>query len=127
MADKVTITIVGDTQAYKKALAEASLYERVIDLLNCGPEDEDVVAVFRGQLSVNDVRDRMGLAPDEWPCSDRRGLLDPYSYAMELGEALAATIVDRMVQSESQVERDFVHHCREERDSFLRKYCGVQC
>ena len=126
MADKVTITIVGDTEAYKKALAEGSLYERVIELLNRGPEDEDVIAVFRGQLSVNDVRGRMGLAPDEEPCSDRRGLLDPYSYAMELGEALAATIVDRMVQSESQVERDFVHHCREERDSFLRKYCGVQ-
>ena len=100
------------------------MYENIIDLLNCQPKDEDVIALFRGQLSVNDVRRRLGLAPDANERCDSRTLLDPDAYTMELGEALAETIFRRMVNSESQIERDFVHRCRERQDFLLSTYCG---
>ena len=126
MADDVTIRITDDATAFMEAPNNGSLYERMIALIDSGPDDADVIAMFRGQTSINDVRDRMGLVPDAFPCSDEKGLLNPYAYTMEIGESLAEAIIDRMVNGESQIERDFIHHCRKQRDFFLRKYCGAQ-
>ena len=104
----------GEILARTQVKPPESVYECMINLLSESPEDEDVIAVFRGQASINDVRAKMGLEPDVLPYSAQKLYLDPYSYTMELGELLADKIIARMMFSTNSAERDFVVHRRKD-------------
>lgn len=103
-----------------------SVYECMINLLSESPDDEDVISVFRGQASINDVRAKMGLEPDVLPYSAQKQLLDPYSYTMELGDGLCTAIIDRMVHSEAKIERDFIQHLGDEYEAVWREFSRTQ-
>lgn len=101
----------GEILARAEVKPPESVYECMINLLSENPDDEDVISVFRGQASINDVRAKMGLELDVLPYSAQKLYLDPYSYTMELGEALRDKIVDRMLKSPDDDEKAFGITC----------------
>ena len=88
-----------------------SVCECLINLLNENPAEKDVIAIFRGWASINDVRAKMGLEPDVLPYSAQKRLLNPCSYSMELGETLCKEIVGGMANSAYDDESSFGVQC----------------
>lgn len=101
----------GEILARAQVKPPESVCECLINLLNENPAEKDVIAIFRGWASINDVRAKMGLEPDVLPYSAQKLLLNPCSYSMELGETLCKEIVGGMANSVDDDESSFGVQC----------------